>query len=97
MMVKKKITIIILFMLMIKKVIKIIKKKVKSHQNIENLKFIKSAFKIPNALNAANYIVSLYYMFYLVKIYIKNKNIKIKNLTDKESIKKPRLNIVAQR
>jgi len=38
-------------MLMIKKVIKIIKKKVRSHQNIENLKFIKSAFKIRNALN----------------------------------------------
>lgn len=42
---------IILFMLMIRKVIGIIKKTVKSHQNIENLKFIKSAFKIPNALN----------------------------------------------
>jgi len=38
-------------MLMIKKVIKIIKKKVKNHQNIKNLKFIKSAFKIRNALN----------------------------------------------
>ena len=38
-------------MLMIKKVIKIIKKKVKSHQNIEKQKFIKSAFKIRNALN----------------------------------------------
>ena len=42
---------IILFMLIIKKVINIMKKKVKSHQNIENLKFIKPAFKIRNALN----------------------------------------------
>jgi len=42
---------IILFMLMIKKVIKIIRKIVRSHQNIENQKFIKSAFKIRNALN----------------------------------------------
>jgi hypothetical protein len=36
---------------MIKKVIKIIRKIVRSHQNIENQKFIKSAFKIRNALN----------------------------------------------
>ena len=41
----------ILFMLIIKKVIKIMKKKVKSHQHIENLKFIKLVFKIPNTLN----------------------------------------------
>ena len=38
-------------MLIIRKVIRIIRKIVKSHQNIENQKFIKSAFKIRNALN----------------------------------------------
>ena len=48
---------IIFFMLIIKKVIKIIKKTVKNHQNIENLKFIKPAFKIPNALNEFNRIL----------------------------------------
>ena len=42
---------IILFMLIIKKVIKIIKKRVKNHQNTENQKFIKQAFKIRNTLN----------------------------------------------
>ena len=47
---------IILFMLIIKKIIKIIKNKVKNHQNTENQKFIKSAFKIRNALNILNYI-----------------------------------------
>ena len=46
---------IILFMLIIRKVIRMIRKTVKSHQNIENLKFIKSAFKIPNALNIKKY------------------------------------------
>ena len=34
---------------------KVIRKIVKNHQNIENLKFIKSAFKIPNALKRKNY------------------------------------------
>jgi len=46
---------IIIFMLIIKKVIKIIKKKVKNHQNIKNQKFIKPAFKICNALNICEY------------------------------------------
>ena len=42
-------------MLIIRKVIKKIRKIVKNHQNIENLKFIKSAFKIRNALNKKSY------------------------------------------
>ena len=46
-------------MLIIRKVIRMIRKTVKSHQNIENLKFIKSAFKIPKALNPIEYVFSL--------------------------------------
>ena len=58
---------IILFMHMIKKVIKVIKKKIKNHQNIENKKFIKPAFKIPNALN--KYSIFIIFITFIIFYY----------------------------
>jgi len=70
---------IILFMLIIRKVIKTIRKIVKNHQNIENLKFIKSAFKIRNALNQI-----FQPIYHLICIYI---FLLLNNLKDKIILK----------